>query len=84
MYTINQVAKAIDKAKARLIAKAEKKGITENFGQDEVRKLRDKYCTSDWYAHYHDRYASLNAANLVQEFCEWCMTFSLYEQNERI
>ena len=34
---------AIEKEKDKLIRKARKKGIWENFGQNEARKLTDKY-----------------------------------------
>ena len=34
---------AILKEKKKLIRKAKKKGIWENFGQNEARKLTDKY-----------------------------------------
>lgn len=34
---------AIEKAKKSLIAKANKKGIYENFGQKEARKLADDF-----------------------------------------
>ena len=29
--------------KSKMIAKAQKSGIVENFGQSELRKLQDKY-----------------------------------------
>jgi hypothetical protein len=33
----------IEKTKARLIKRTKTKGLVENFGQKEVRKLRDKW-----------------------------------------
>lgn len=46
------VKKEIEKAKTKLIKKAQKKGyVWENFGQDEVRKIREKYCYTPQYLH---------------------------------
>jgi hypothetical protein len=51
----------INKFKKQLIAKAKRKGLYENFGQAEVRKLEDKYGYS----------------NNVREFDNWAMNFDL-------
>jgi len=45
--------------KKKLIREAKKKGIYENFGQTEVRKLRDKY----------------GSIKEVEEFDNWAMNF---------
>lgn len=51
----------VEKYKKQLIAKAKSKGLYENFGQDEVRKLEDKYgYTSE-----------------VRAFDDWAMNFDL-------
>lgn len=60
------IEKDIRKAKVKLINKARKTGIYENFGQKEVRELNDKYynytlCTPD---------------NLINQFDRWCMNFN--------
>lgn len=55
------VSSDIDRMKASLVAKAKKKGLYENFGQDEVRKLEDKY----------GRTAEVN------DFDNWAMNFDL-------
>jgi hypothetical protein len=55
----------IKKAKEKLMKKAEKTGIYENFGQTEVRKLCDKYYPS-----------SVPVANLINDFNQWCMTYN--------
>jgi hypothetical protein len=49
----------IRKAKNKLIKKAQKSGIYENFGQDEVHDLKDKY--------------GYTAA--VEAFDDWCMNY---------
>jgi hypothetical protein len=51
----------IQKMKKALIAKAKSKGIYENFGQNEVRDLQDKY----------------GYTNSVREFDNWAMNFDL-------
>jgi len=47
MATLTQAKRDIARAKRTLICKAGQQGIYENFGQREVRKLKDKYfdCT---------------------------------------
>jgi hypothetical protein len=40
-----KLKKQIEKYKKLLILKAKKGGLYENFGQEEVRKLKDKYET---------------------------------------
>ena len=54
----------INKFKKQLIAKAKRKGLYENFGQAEVRKLEDKYGYS----------------NKVREFDNWAMNFDLSQK----
>jgi len=51
----------ISKYKKQLIAKAKSKGLYENFGQDEVSKLEDKY----------------GYTNEVRAFDNWAMNFDL-------
>jgi hypothetical protein len=55
----------INKAKKKLINKAKKSGLYENFGQKEVRQLSDKFgYTSE-----------------VQQFDNWAMNFDLSQIN---
>ena len=51
----------IQKIKNKLISKAKSKGIYENFGQNEVRMLEDKYGNT----------------NEVREFDRWAMNFDM-------
>jgi hypothetical protein len=53
----------IEKAKAKLIKQAIKSGLTENFGQKEVRKLEEKY----------------GDLGLIRDFSNWCMNLDLNE-----
>ena len=40
---ISVIRRDVSKAKSALIKKALKRGLYENFGQKEIRKLQDKY-----------------------------------------
>lgn len=58
----------IKKAKEKLIRVAKKKGLYENFGQEEVRELQDKYGYTD----------------AIREFDNWCMNIDnsyIYNNN---
>jgi len=44
-----QMKKDIDTAKKKLIAKARRKGMYENFGGAELRTIRDKYSQNIYY-----------------------------------
>ena len=59
-----QIEKAIERAKTKLIKQAKTKGVYENFGQNEVRKieLMERAGTEDFY--------------LVREFDQWCMNYT--------
>jgi len=60
----------INNIKKRLIQKAQKKGLYENFGQTEVRKLKDKYNYND--LRYGDQ-KQRQMAELIESFDKWCM-----------
>jgi len=66
MTEYDKIKKDIEKFKNKLIAKARKSGIYENFGQKEVSKLKDKY--SDCF--YTESW------DLIINFDNWCMDFS--------
>lgn len=63
--TIKDMKKDIEKAKRRLT----KKPIVEDFGQNEVRKIEDKYsCLMiEEYAEY---------SKAIMGFSEWCATYA--------
>ena len=62
---------AIQNEKKKLIDKVKKKGIYENFGQKEVRKLEDKFINTSSYT---DEMNYIRKA--IQEFDKWCMDYS--------
>ena len=56
----------IKQFKKNLINKARAKGLYENFGQIEVRKLKDQYKIGFMREERKNM-------DLIQEFNEWCM-----------
>ena len=62
----------IAKAKQKLIAKAKKTGLYENFGQKETNELFDKFNVSA-YGNSEERFIF----NQIQQFEKWCMNFDL-------
>lgn len=54
--------------KMRLIAKAKSRGIWENFGQTEVRKLRDTY--------FRYVYECKEIRDLLNNFDDWAMNYT--------
>lgn len=62
---------SINRAKEMLINKAEENGIYENFGQEEVRKIKDKFINlSDYSQKMNDNRHKLDMFN------EWCMSYN--------
>ena len=62
---------AIAKEQDKLINKVRTKGLYENFGQREVRKLEDRFINSSSYTD------EMNVNRiLLSEFNEWCMNYS--------
>ena len=59
----------IARIKKQLIAKAKRKGLYENFGQKEVRKLKGKYPTG----YMGEERINMDA---IQEFSNWAMNVS--------
>lgn len=72
----SNVTRAIDSAKKRLIAKAQRKGgIWENFGQDEVRAIEDKFVDISNYS------SEMNTVRkIIDNFNEWCMTYTGFKE----
>jgi hypothetical protein len=70
MKTLSQVKKDICKEKLKLINKAKNKGgVWENFGDKEVRKLKDKYASH--------QYVNDEVFNEIHAFEKWAMSFTL-------
>ena len=70
MKTLSQVKKDVCKEKIKLINKAKNKGgVWENFGDKEVRKLKDKYASH--------QYTNDEVFNEIYDFEKWTMYFTL-------
>jgi len=57
----------INKYKRQLIARYQRRGLYENFGQAEVSKLTDKYGTD---------YTWQRTTQPIDDFNNWCMNFT--------
>lgn len=62
---------ALTKEQNKLITKAKLKGIYENFGQKEVRKLKDKFIDCSDYSEEMNE-----ARRLIDLFNDWCMNYN--------
>lgn len=63
--SISDMKKDITRTKRKL----EKEDVIENFGQDEVRRISDKYASlqQDYYSEY---------SQLIQNFSDWCSNYT--------
>ena len=67
-YNTTQINRDIARTRSKLILRAKKKGIWEDFGQREVRVIMDKYS--------EHRYMNDGAWALIQSFDNWCMNYT--------
>lgn len=65
------IDRAITKEQNKLIHKAKNKGLYENFGQKEVRKLEEKFINSSDYSPEMNK-----NRRLILLFDEWCMNYT--------
>lgn len=65
------INKAITKEQNKLIKIAKSKGLYENFGQKEVRKLEDKFIDISDYTDEMNK-----KRRLIELFNEWCMNYN--------
>ena len=69
---LKQLEKDITKAQKSLLTKA-KKGLTDNFGSNEMRKLHDKY----FMLTITDPIIGEEVRSRLQNFDNWVMNFDL-------
>lgn len=72
--TLKDINKALTKMRAdisRYKNRLAKIQIYENFGDTEIRKLKDKYFDLEWCSDYRAR---MGYYHLLNEFSEWCAT----------
>ncbi len=73
MSNKNKLTKDIARTKKRLSSKADRLGLWENFGQDEVRRLENEYNSNSLcYGTPEER----KMYNEIREFDKWCMNFT--------
>ena len=66
-----KVDTAISRAKSMLIEKAKKDGLYENFGQNEVRAIKEKFVDLCDYS------TEMNTIrSKIDRFDEWCMNYT--------
>lgn len=58
--------------KVKLIAKAKRNGIYENFGQEEVRSLEENFIDGSVHTVEMNR-----KRKLIRYFDEWCMNYTI-------
>ena len=71
--TITQAVRDVEKAKKKLIGQAKRKGLSENFGQKEVRDLSDKYGREMFSFSIEGQ----EIRRLIDDFDSWTMDFDL-------
>ena len=67
MQAIKKLEKEIEKTKNSLLIKAKKNGLYENFGQVEIRKLKDKFIN---FASYTNEMNMIRKS--IDNFDYWC------------
>jgi len=65
----------IKKYKNQLIKKARIKGLWENFGQNKVRKLEEKYNYNGYANQWSDK-KELDTKTQIDDFNDWCMNIT--------
>jgi len=63
---MTKIKSNIERIKKQLIAKAKRKGLYENFGEAEVRKLKDKFPTG----YMGEERINMDA---IDDFSNWAM-----------
>ena len=76
MKQATQIKKDIAKAQVALIKKAKKRGLWENFGQNEVRELRDKH---DYPSMIYGSMEQRQMVKPIEDFNQWCMNVGIDE-----
>jgi hypothetical protein len=73
MTKITQLERQIERYRAQLVVKANRKGLYENFGQKEIHKLKNSFIDSSTYT------PEMNQnRDAIQEFNEWCRNYEGY------
>ena len=71
-----KIETAINRAEKVLIKRAKSKGLYENFGQEEIREIKDKFINSSDYSSDMN-----NNRDMLQGFANWCRNVGISEIN---
>jgi len=66
-----KIETAISRATTMLVAREANKGLYENFGQDEVSKIKDVFIDSSSYTDEMNR-----NRDKVNNFSNWCSSYN--------
>lgn len=67
---IKKVEREIASSKKKLLNRAKKRGLWENFGDKEIRKIEEKY--SDYYKYNYVDITSNTIRKMIEVFRDWC------------
>lgn len=70
MLNCKKIDTSIKRAKEKLIKKAEKEGLYENFGREEIRMIKDKFIDTSDYTDEMNR-----NRDKLHNFSEWCSRY---------
>ena len=66
-----KIGTAISRAEKMLVEKVKKEGLFENFGQKEVREIKDKFINISNYS------SEMNMnRSILKSFNDWCMNYT--------
>jgi hypothetical protein len=65
---LSRLKSDIKRMQVQLINRAKKNGLCENFGQDKVHRLQNKYSDMSYHSGH---------TGLIIAFSNWCASFSL-------
>lgn len=71
-YYLNckKIDTAINRAKNQLIKEGKKKGIYENFGQEQIREIEEKFIDISNYSKEENK-----KRNILSSFSRWCYSY---------
>ena len=70
---MKELEQAISKTKKSLIKKLKHKGMYEDFGDEEVEKLKNKFVGLRHYSSTEEK----EARRLINDFFEWCINYEV-------
>lgn len=79
-FTLQQLNNAIASSKKKLVRQAQRNGFCENFGDMEIRELKEKFIPAGvFWECWRDHDEWLTANRAVDSFAEWCYNLNINE-----